>query len=221
MCDCSPTEQRQFIERVDKFTYLGSCIPLNGSIAEKLSARIQKARLTFANLHHLRRQNDIKLSMKDRVYSAAVRSALLYGSETWPLKAEDLQTLSVFDHRCLRSIGKIWWEHRISNTEVRRGVLGPKYMSVIEQVHNHRLRRLGHVLRMSDDRLTRRTLFNEHDSIWKRPSGGQHNTWQRNMKSLNKDLSRVGNVRLAGCGPRDPSHLWLETLSDMPSSRSQ
>ena len=46
-------------------------------------------------------------------------------------------------------------------------------------------------------------------------------TWQRNMKSLTEGLSRVGNVRLAGWGPRDPSHVWLETLSDMASSRSQ
>ena len=90
----------------------------------------------------------------------------------------------MFDHRCLRSIGKIWWEHRISNTEVRRRVLGPKNMSIIEQLHNHRLRWLGHVLRMSDDRLPRRALFAEPKSSWKRPSGGQHMTWQRNMKSL-------------------------------------
>ena len=150
----------QFIERVDKFTYLGSCITPDGSIAEELSSRIQKARLAFSNLHHLWRRNDIKLSTKGRVYSAAVRSVLLYGSETWPLKAEDVRRLSVFDHRCLRSIGKIWWEHRISNTEVRGRVLGPReHESVIEQLHHHRLRWLGHVLCMSDDRLPRRALL--------------------------------------------------------------
>ena len=32
----------QFIERVDKFTYLGSCITPDGSIAEKLCSRIQR-----------------------------------------------------------------------------------------------------------------------------------------------------------------------------------
>ena len=92
-------------------------------------------------------------------------------------------------------------------------------MSVIEQLHHHRHRWLGHVLRMSDNRLPRRALFAEPKSSWKRPSGGQHMTWQR--KSLTEGLSHVGNVRLAGLRPRDPSHLWLETLSDMASSRSQ
>ena len=48
----------------------------------------------------------------------------------------------------------------------------------------------------------------------------QEITWQRNMKSLTEGSSRVGHVRLAGWGPRYPSHLWLETLSDM-ASRNQ
>ena len=94
-------------------------------------------------------------------------------------------------------------------------------MSIIEQLHNYRLRWLGYVLRIPGDRLPRRVLFAEPKSSLKRPSGGQHMTWQRNMKSLTEGLSRVINVRLAGWGPRDSSYLWLETLSDMASPRSQ
>ena len=41
------------------------------------------------------------------------------------------------------------------------------------------------------------------------------------MKSLTEGLSRVGNISLAGWGPRGPPHLWLEKLSDVASSRSQ
>ena len=84
-------------------------------------------------------------------------------------------------------------------------------MSVIEQMLNHRLRWLGHVLRMSDDRLSQRVLFAEPKSSREMPSSGQHMTWQRNMKSLTEGLSRVGNVKLADRGPRDPPHLWSET----------
>ena len=74
---------------------------------------------------------------------------------------------------------------------------------------------------MSGDRLPRPAMFAEPKSSWKRSSGGQHMTWQRNIKSLTEGLSCVNNVRLGDWGPRDPSHLWLETLSDMASSRSQ
>ncbi|VDP19406.1 unnamed protein product [Schistosoma margrebowiei] len=45
--------------------------------------------MAFVNLRHLRRRRDIRLSIKGRVYCAVVRSVLLYGSETWPLRVED------------------------------------------------------------------------------------------------------------------------------------
>ena len=71
-------------------------------------------------------------------------------------------------------------------------------MSIIERLHHHRLRWLGYVLRMLYDRLPRRVLVTEPKSSWKRPSGGQHRTWKKNMKSLMEGLSHVGNVGLSG-----------------------
>jgi hypothetical protein len=146
----------------------------------------------------------------------------MYGSETWPMRADDLRKLSVFDHRCLRSIAKVQWEHRTSNAELRQMVFGKKNSPSIDQlIMLHRLRWLGHVLRMPDDRLPRRAVFAQPCVEWKRPRGGQVMTWQRNMKALTSQLSRVGNCRLPGWGPRDDSHQWLETLTDMAQSRSQ
>ena len=72
---------------------------------------------------------------------------------------------------------------------------------------SHRLRWMRHAVRMSDDRLARRALFAEPISSRKMPLGGQHMTWQRNMKSLTEGLSHVGAVRFAGWGPRYASHL--------------
>ncbi|VDP89695.1 unnamed protein product [Echinostoma caproni] len=68
----------EVVEEVDKFCYLGSYISLGGRIKDEVSARIQKARLAFANLRHLWRRRDIRLSVKGRVYAAAVRPVLLY-----------------------------------------------------------------------------------------------------------------------------------------------
>ncbi|VDO56153.1 unnamed protein product [Schistosoma margrebowiei] len=72
----------EVIERVDRFTYLGSLISPCGLVCDEISARIQKARLAFANLRHLWRRRDIRLPTKGRVYCAAVRSVLLYGTPT-------------------------------------------------------------------------------------------------------------------------------------------
>ncbi|KAG5454328.1 hypothetical protein CSKR_109219 [Clonorchis sinensis] len=185
-----------------------------GLAKDDISIRIGKARAAFVNLRHLWRRRDISLSVKGRVYNAAVRSVLLYGSETWPLRAEDVKRLSVFDHRCLRSIARIWWEHRISNAEVRRMVFGRNNSpSIDELITLHRLRWLGHVLRMPVDRLPRRVLFAQPREGWKRARGGQTMTWQRIIKATTSKLSCAGHCH----GP----HQWLETLSDIAQSRPQ
>ncbi|VDO51742.1 unnamed protein product [Schistosoma margrebowiei] len=65
-------------------------------------------------MHHLCRRRDIRLSTKGRVYCVAVRSVVLCGSETWPVTVEDIRRLLVFDHKCLRNIASISWDHRVS-----------------------------------------------------------------------------------------------------------
>ena len=172
------------IEVVEKFTYLGSCIEAGGLVGEEIGRRIAKARAAFANLRHLWQRRDVSLSVKGRVYNAAVRPVLLYGCETWPLRAQDLKRISVFDHRCLRSIARIWWDHRISNAEVRHRVFGRRHATAIEELTKlHRLRWLSHVLRRSENRLPQRVLSAQPCAGWKRPQGGQVMTWQRSMKT--------------------------------------
>ncbi|PXX92138.1 hypothetical protein DF185_23215, partial [Marinifilum breve] len=56
----------EVVERVDRFTYLGSLISPCGLVCDEISARIQKARLAFTNLRHLWRRRDIRLSSKRR-----------------------------------------------------------------------------------------------------------------------------------------------------------
>ncbi|VDP77223.1 unnamed protein product [Echinostoma caproni] len=79
----------EVVKEADKFRYLGSYISPGGRITDEVSVRIQKARLAFANLRHLWRRRDIRLSVKGRVYAAAVWPVLLYGAETWPLREQD------------------------------------------------------------------------------------------------------------------------------------
>ncbi|KAH9595123.1 Mitochondrial GTPase, variant 2 [Schistosoma haematobium] len=211
----------EVIERVDRFTYLGSLISPCGLVCDEISARIQKARLAFTNLCHLWRRRDIRLSTIGRVCCAAVRSVLLYGSETWPVRVEDIRRLLVFDHRCLRNIARISRDHRVSNAVVRKRVLGKDGKSIDEVVKVHQLRWLGHVLRMPNDRLPRCAMFCCIGVCWKKARGGQAKTWHKSMKSLTSGLSHVGRCRLLGWGPRDDSDRWLETLNDMAQNRLQ
>ncbi|KER22257.1 hypothetical protein T265_09619 [Opisthorchis viverrini] len=68
--------------------------------------------------------------------------------ETWPLLAEDIKRLSVFECRCLRSIA------RVCIAEIRRMVFGRNNSPTIDElVTLHSLRWLDNVLRMPVDRL--------------------------------------------------------------------
>uniref|UniRef100_A0A183JCL4 Tick transposon n=1 Tax=Schistosoma curassoni TaxID=6186 RepID=A0A183JCL4_9TREM len=177
--------------------------------------------LAFANLRHLRRRRDICISIKGRVYCAAVRSVLIYGSETWPLRVEDTRKLLVFDHRYLRNIAGVCCDHRVSNSEVRSKVLGNDGKSVGEVVNPHRLRWLGHVLRRPEHRLPRSAMLTGVGDGWKNLRGGQTKTRHQSLKSLTSSLSHVGRCRLLGWGPRDYRNQWLEILCDMVQNRSQ
>ncbi|CAH8538271.1 unnamed protein product, partial [Dicrocoelium dendriticum] len=182
---------------------------------------VLKARSAFVNLRHLWRRRDVSFSLKGRVYSASVRSVLLYGSESWPIRVEDMRRLSAFDNGCLRRIARVRWQHRVTSNDVRRRVLGNASISFNKLVLLRQLRWLGHVLRMAPERLPRRALFARQGPGWKRPRCGQPSTWRQHMKSLTSCLAAVGPVRLPGWGPKDGECQWLRTLEDMARNRNQ
>ena len=207
---------------VDQFTYLGSCISQDGTVTNEISARIAKARITFANLRHLWRQKGISLQLKGRVYKTTVRAVLLYGCETWPIRADDLKRLQIFDHRCLRSIARIGWNQRIRNERIRKIVFGDdKFSSLEQQIKIHMTRWLGHVLRMSSNRLPHKALYAIPNPEWHRTRGGQPMTWKGKMKTTTAKLGSVGSVRLPGWGPQNAPNTWPENLRDMAMNRTQ
>ncbi|VDP43927.1 unnamed protein product [Schistosoma mattheei] len=159
--------------------------------------------MASANLRHLWRTRDIRLSIKGRVYCATVRSVLLYGCETWSLRVEDTRKLLVFGYRCLRNIAGLCWDHWVSNSEVRLRVLGNDGKSVNEVVNLHGLRWLGHVLRMPEHRLRRCAMLTSVGDGWKKVRVGQTKTWHQCLKSLTSILSHVDRCRLLGCGQHD------------------
>lgn len=207
---------------VDHFTYLGSCVSNDGSITNEITSRISKARVAFASLRHLWRQKRIPLHLKGRVYKTTVRAVLLYGCETWPIRAEDLKRLKTFDNRCLRNIANINWRQRVRNEDLYKRIFGEdRYCSLHQQMQLCRTRWLGHVLRMTDSRLPRKVLFSIPDPSWRKAQGGQPMTWKRDLKQTTQKLGTAGAIRLPGWGVRERPNTWLETLHDMASNRSQ
>ncbi|VDP36739.1 unnamed protein product, partial [Schistosoma mattheei] len=154
------------------------------------------------NLHRLRWLGHLLRMPEHRLpRRAVVHSVLLYDCETWPLRVEDIRKLLVLDHRCFTNIARICWDYRVSSSEIRRSVLENDGKSVDEFVHLHRLRWLGHVLRMPEHRLPRRAMLASVGDSWKKVRGGQTKTCHQCLKSLTSGLNHVGRCRLFGWGP--------------------
>ncbi|VDP32580.1 unnamed protein product [Schistosoma curassoni] len=81
---------------------------------------------------------------------------------------------SVFDHRYLRRIADIQWQHHVINAEIRHRVfMHSDDDSTGVTIFKHRLRWLGHVLRMSSQRIPLRALFADAETGQTKRRGGQ------------------------------------------------
>ena len=81
------------------------------------------------------------------MYNSCVRSVILYGSETWPVKMEDNQRLRRTEMSMIRWICGVKLKERKSSDELRN-LLGLD--SILVEMQRKRLRWFGHVERHDD-----------------------------------------------------------------------
>jgi len=81
------------LELVDKFRYLGDMLSVDGDADAAVEARIRIGWRKFRQLILLLTNKDVSLIMRGRLYSSCVRSSMLHGSETWPLRKENVVAL--------------------------------------------------------------------------------------------------------------------------------
>ncbi|KAK3882948.1 hypothetical protein Pcinc_012702 [Petrolisthes cinctipes] len=74
------------IEVVEKFCYLGDTIGAQGGTGAGVMARVRRGWSKFRELLPLLTSRALPLLTKGRVYQACVRSVMMYGSETWPVR---------------------------------------------------------------------------------------------------------------------------------------
>ena len=69
--------------------------------------------------------NKLSDHTKVNVYKVCVISTLLYGSESWAMRAHQEKRSNVFDMRCLRYIPGITWQDKVTNKVVleKAGIL--------------------------------------------------------------------------------------------------
>jgi len=74
------------LELMDKFCYLGDMLRADGDADAAVEARIRIGWNKFRQLVLLLTNKDVSLIMTGRLYSTCVRTSVLHGSETWPVR---------------------------------------------------------------------------------------------------------------------------------------
>ncbi len=126
----------------------------------------------------------IQKEVKKQVYTTMILPILLYGSETWAPTMKDIQKLEVFHTRSLRSITGHSRLEGIPNRNIRKEA-GQNTVEVM--LRKNRLRWLGHVGRMTEQR-TPREILDVRLTDGKRNRGGFKQRWQDKVQEDLKQL---------------------------------
>jgi len=120
---------------------------VNGDADAAVEARIRIGWNKFKQLVPLLTNRDISLIRRGRLYSNCVRSSMLHGSETWPVRKENEVALQRAEIKMVRWMCNIKVKDRVPSQELRERLGIDDIILILQQ---NRLRWYGHVLRKED-----------------------------------------------------------------------
>src|SRR6266516_2823200 len=124
------------------------------------------------------------LRVKGKIYRACVQRLLVYGSETWPMKVDDMQRLVRTENNMVGWMSGVTLKDRRTSEELRHG-LGIE--SVDRVVSRGRLRWFGHVERKeADDCVSKCRNLEVVGGVMK---GRGRKTW---IEGVTTDMKRFG-----------------------------
>ncbi|KAF3633234.1 putative pre-mRNA-processing factor 6-like [Capsicum annuum] len=126
----------------------------------------------------------VPLKFKGKFYRVAVRPAMLYGAECWPVKNSHVQKLKVTEIRMLRWTCGIMRVDRVRNEAIRDKV---GVASVEDKIREGRLRWFEHVMRRGTDAPVRRCERLALDGF-KRGRGRPKKYW---TKVIRRDMEQL------------------------------
>ncbi|CAG4974788.1 unnamed protein product [Parnassius apollo] len=115
--------------------------------------------------------------IRGNVYKRAVRLALLYGSECWPMRRTDEQKIHLTEMKMRLWRGGVSRKDKMRNDYIRGSF---KVATVHEKFRENRLRWYGHVMRRYDDHMSKRVMNIEEG---KKGHGRPPITWLQTLKN--------------------------------------
>nr|GEZ89027.1 ataxia telangiectasia mutated family protein [Tanacetum cinerariifolium] len=139
------------LEPKESFRYLGSVMHKSGRIEDDVTHRIQVGWLKWRA--GILCDKKVPLKLKGKFYRVAIRPAMMYGSECWPLTKVQANRMEVAEIRMLRwTCGKTLFD-MIPNGVFRTNL---QVVTIVIKMREGRLRWFGHVKRRPQSAPVRR-----------------------------------------------------------------
>ena len=180
------------IEVVSHFRYLGSIVQDDCGMDTEISSRICKASSAFQSLSRiLWHQRKIQTRTKVRVLNSVILPTLLHGLESSVLLEPFVRRLEFFVVRCLRIILGLSVRQKKRHTTIHKIVKQQRISFLLTQ---RRLHFLGHLSRMSEERLPKQLLVLAPVG-GKCTAGGQKRRWSDLVVNDLKQCNLSGSWR--------------------------
>jgi len=135
---------RQLLEQLQQFRYLGSLITEDGYCDKEIRSRIGLAKVKFIERKKILTRK-MKLDLRKRIVICLVWCVALYASETWTISKTVIKRIEALEMWIWRKMEKISWTAKVSNSEVLNQV--KENNCIINTINQRKHRWLGHVLR--------------------------------------------------------------------------
>ena len=106
---------REAMETVTDFIFLGSKIIADGDCSHEIKRRLLLGRTVMTNLDSILKSRDITLPTKVHLVNAMVFLVVMYGCESWIIKKTEHRRTDAFELWCWRRLLKLPWIARKSN----------------------------------------------------------------------------------------------------------
>ena len=95
---------KETLEEVDHFKYLGLVIAANGELEADVHHRVNEGCKVFGALKGIMKNRGLGMNVKKVLYEKVIVPNVMYGSESWGMKVTERQKLNVFEIKCLRTM---------------------------------------------------------------------------------------------------------------------
>ena len=112
---------RETVEAVTDFIFLGSKITVNGTATTKLRHLLLE-RKAMTNLDSVLINRDITLLTEVHIVKGIVFLVVMYGCESWNVKNAERRRIDAFELWCWRRLFRVSWTARKSNQSILKEI---------------------------------------------------------------------------------------------------